>query len=139
MIVGDPAPSDPTGRSRRKRLDHHDPELGKRGTAITPGVRISSAAADGVLRVRAEGELDVGTAPALDRALIEAEASAARTIVLDIEAVSFIDSTGLRALLAAQARSGRNGNRLRITRGGSQARRLFALVGVEARLPFVDP
>jgi stage II sporulation protein AA (anti-sigma F factor antagonist) len=106
---------------------------------IVPGVTISTVIADGVLRLSAEGELDVSTAPVLDRALVEAEATAARTIVLDIEAVPFIDSSGLRALLAAHSRSRQHGNRLRITRGSQQARRLFALVGAEDHLPFVDP
>ncbi|MCA1689848.1 MAG: STAS domain-containing protein [Actinobacteria bacterium] len=100
---------------------------------------MSTAIADGVLRVTAAGELDLSTAPVLDTALAEAEATGAPTILLDIEAVSFIDSTGLRTLLAAQARSRQNGNRLRITRGGRQARRLFALVDAEDHLPFVDP
>jgi anti-anti-sigma factor len=93
---------------------------------------------DGVVRVVACGELDLATAPLLDQALVAAEATDASEIVLDIEEVSFIDSSGLRMLLEAHARSRRDSNRLRLTRGTPEARRLFALVAVEDRLPFVD-
>jgi anti-anti-sigma factor len=58
--------------------------------------------------------------------------------VLDIDGVSFIDSTGLRAILEAHMRSQQNGNRLRFTKGSEQAQRLFALAAVDQVLPFVD-
>jgi anti-anti-sigma factor len=93
---------------------------------------------EGVVRVVARGEVDLATAPLLDQALVAAEATDASEIVLDIEQVSFIDSSGLRMLLEAHARSQRDSNRLRLTRGTRQARRLFALVAVEKRLPFID-
>jgi stage II sporulation protein AA (anti-sigma F factor antagonist) len=80
----------------------------------------------------------VATAPLLDAALGEAEASDARLIVVDITDVPFVDSSGLRALLHAQARSRENGERLRITEGTPQARRLFELAGVLETLPFAS-
>ena len=52
--------------------------------------------------------------------------------------VTFIDSTGLRALIEAQLRSQQDSNRLRLTRGSPQAQRLFALAAVDQLLPFVD-
>jgi anti-anti-sigma factor len=93
---------------------------------------------DGLL-VRVEGELDVATAPVLDEALKRAEESGAGLIVVDLTGVSFIDSTGLRALLEANARDGQNagGDRLRITGGSEQAQKLFKLAGVLDKLPFV--
>jgi anti-sigma B factor antagonist len=108
------------------------------GMPDTAPLKVFTAERDGVLRVVAQGQLDLSTAHLLDEALSAAEATDARQIVLDIEAVEFIDSSGLRALLLAHARSQRDSNRLRVTRGAPQARRLFALVAVEQRLPFID-
>jgi anti-sigma B factor antagonist len=101
-------------------------------------LNVSTVERDRIVCVVAQGELDLSTAHLLEEALVAAEATDARQIVLDIEAVEFIDSTGLRTLLSAHARSRRDSNRLRVTRGGPQAQRLFALVAVEQRLPFID-
>jgi anti-anti-sigma factor len=108
------------------------------GSPITQLLTISTVERDTGLRVIAEGELDLSTAPLLEAALEAAEATDATAITLDIDAVSFIDSTGLRTLLEAQIRSQQDSRRLRLTRGTSQAQRLFALAAVEDILPFVD-
>lgn len=88
--------------------------------------------------VRVAGELDVATAPVLDAALTQAEASAAPMIAIDLTGVSFIDSTGLRALLEAHARDKRHAaaGRLQIIGGSEQAQKLFRLAGVLDKLPF---
>jgi anti-sigma B factor antagonist len=86
--------------------------------------------------VIADGELDLSTAPLLEAALLAAEATGATAITLDIDAVSFIDSTGLRVLLEAHARSETDSRRLRLTRGSDQAQRLFSLAAVDDILPF---
>ncbi|MEA2373340.1 MAG: anti-sigma factor antagonist [Solirubrobacteraceae bacterium] len=99
---------------------------------------ISTVERDGGLVITAEGELDLSTAPLLDAAVLAAEATGAAIITVDIDAVTFIDSTGLRALIEAQLRSQQDGNRLRLTRGSPQAQRLFSLAAVHELLPFVD-
>ncbi len=50
-------------------------------------------------------------------------------IVVDIESVSFIDSTGLRALLDCMAKCEGVGAAFLLTPGSSQARRLFGSRG----------
>jgi anti-anti-sigma factor len=50
------------------------------------------------------GELDPATAPAFDRALQEAWDLEPGPIVVDLARVTFIDSSGLRALIAAHKR-----------------------------------
>jgi anti-anti-sigma factor len=101
-------------------------------------LKITTLTRDAALHVIADGELDIATAPALHDALVAAEATDASTIVLDIDAVGFIDSSGLRALIDAYARSNQNGKRFRITKGTKAARRLFALTGADESLPFID-
>lgn len=84
------------------------------------------------------GELDLSSAPQLDEELTRAEASDAVSVVIDLERVEFIDSTGLKTLLKHALISSQNGGRLRVTKGAAQARRLFELTGTVERLPFVE-
>ncbi len=94
---------------------------------------------DDAFYLQVEGELDLATAPALDDALVRAEASTASLVVIDLTGASFIDSTGLRTLLEAHVRSQADSNRLRITGASDQARRLFRLAGILDRLPLLPP
>ncbi len=107
-----------------------------RGIGISGDLKIDIIRRGTAAWVEVHGELDVATAPVLDAKLSEAEASDARLIVIDIADVPFIDSSGLRALLQAQARSQGDSGRLRITEGSAQAQRLFELAGVLETLPF---
>ena len=77
----------------------------------------------------AVGELDMATAPTLERSLAHAFQSQVSSIVLDLAAVSFIDGAGLRSLLWAAAMSGRDGNRLRIDCGSPVVRQLLDRTG----------
>lgn len=94
---------------------------------------------DGVLHTIAlEGELDLATAEDLQRELLRVEGSDALSIVLDLSALEFIDSTGVRLLLQASARSRANSNRLALLRGPRAVQRVFELTGILDRLPFAD-
>jgi anti-sigma B factor antagonist len=62
--------------------------------------------------VAVAGELDLSTVDQLDAAIREAEKTEVNRIVVDLSALSFVDSTGLGVLLDAIKRSRRNGNRL---------------------------
>jgi stage II sporulation protein AA (anti-sigma F factor antagonist) len=82
------------------------------------------------------GELDLDGAERVTRELLRAEASDARRIVLDLSNLRFIDSTGIRLILAADARSRRDGDRLALIRGPRAVHRVFELSGIAERLPF---
>ncbi len=92
---------------------------------------------DGVVRVVVTGELDLATAPALERAVHHAHAGG-RLMVLDLRGVSFCDSTGLHLILRASRRARDEGRRLVIVRGSEQVQRLFALTGVDEQLEIVE-
>ncbi len=94
---------------------------------------------EGAVRVTVEGELDVATADALDAKLAEAEARVTPMIVVDLAQVEFMDSTALQVLLKAEARSRRDGRRLRLSPPSSQVQRLFEAAGVLDRLPLPAP
>src|SRR4051812_4825213 len=55
-------------------------------------------------RLHVAGELDVGTAPELRRAIGQLMAGGARTVVVDLARTEFLDSSGLGALLWAEHR-----------------------------------
>lgn len=75
---------------------------------------VTESSPEGV-RVVARGEVDLATVGYLTDAVLAAEDSDAANIVLDLSGVTFIDSTGLRHLLEAEARSRTNGKRLSVT------------------------
>ena len=64
------------------------------------------------ITVAVAGEIDLSTADELEDAIREAEKTEISRIVLDLSALSFMDSTALSVFLQAIKRSRRNGNRL---------------------------
>jgi anti-sigma B factor antagonist len=87
--------------------------------------------------VRPVGELDLAAVQAVEEALgpLEEEFS---EVVIDLRAVEFLDSTGLRVILAADARSRSDGFNLRIIKGTHQVRRLLSLTGMDTHLQLID-
>jgi anti-sigma B factor antagonist len=89
--------------------------------------------ADGVtLSIR--GEVDLASATALKRELDDSEHTQLRRIILDLAAMDFIDSSGIRVLLHAKERADRNGHSLVLTNVPADAQRLFRLTGLDTHL-----
>ena len=84
------------------------------------------------------GELDLDGAERVTQELQRAEATDARRIVLDLSNLEFIDSSGIRLIIAADARSRMDGDRLVVIRGPQAVHRVFELTGIAERLTFVD-
>jgi anti-anti-sigma factor len=76
------------------------------------------------------GELDIATAPELRR-LLEGLRLRHHAVVLDLAEVTFIDSTGLSALMDAWSESARNGWAFSIRRASPAVRRVVELTGLE--------
>lgn len=102
---------------------------------MTAGLTIETREHAGALVLAVRGELDIATAGGLDAALAGALDTDAASIVLDIDGISFIDSTGLHVLVR-RAASTEGRPRLRLTRGSPQAQRLFQITGAVEILPF---
>ena len=60
-------------------------------------------------------------------------------MVLDLDALEFMDSTGIRLILQAIQDAERTGWEFAITRGSGPVRRLFRTARIDDRLPYVDP
>ncbi|MBV9806354.1 MAG: STAS domain-containing protein [Solirubrobacterales bacterium] len=88
--------------------------------------------------VTISGELDLLSAPALERALERLPESEAELIIVDLRGLEFMDSTGLHLLVQAQQKAHESGRRFALIKGGEQVQRLFELTGVTENLTIVD-
>jgi anti-sigma B factor antagonist len=106
------------------------------------------AGAGGALRVRRDdedgrvlltfaGDLDLSTLPDAEREVRAAEAAAPAVLVVDLSELDFIDSSGVRLVLQAQARARESGRRLAIALGSGRSLRLFEVLGLVDRLDVV--
>lgn len=77
------------------------------------------------------GELDVGSAPTLLRYLLDLMTAPIDTITLDLNELSFIDSSGLKALIAARADAETVGITLTLRDVAAQPRRVLELTGLD--------
>ncbi|MGA2165074.1 MAG: STAS domain-containing protein [Solirubrobacteraceae bacterium] len=80
------------------------------------------------------GELDLLGAPRLAGEFESDTVRAAEIVVLDLDEVQFIDSAGLRVVLAGHERALERGQRLALTPGSPQVQRLFSIAGVGGHL-----
>jgi anti-sigma B factor antagonist len=89
--------------------------------------------------VALEGEFDLTAEREFDAELRRVEEGDAERIVVDLRGVTFMDSTGFRVLLQADARSRLDSGRLRVRRSLSpQVTDAFELLGLESRIDFID-
>jgi anti-anti-sigma factor len=100
------------------------------------GLQIDAGREGDTYTIRLIGELDLGNSDLLDEALVEAEATDASRVLLDVEELRFIDSTGLRVILRATRRAEWGGDRLRLTRGRDYVADMFRLTALDRTLPF---
>ena len=84
------------------------------------------------------GELDFGTVAQVQMRLAELRDQGMATL-LDLDALTFIDSTGIRLVLTACEDAQGNGWSFRVTRGSERVRRVLEAAQVIDRLPYDDP
>jgi anti-sigma B factor antagonist len=84
--------------------------------------------------VSLEGELDMASAPLLRDAIEGADREASSTLVLDLQELRFIDSSGLRMILWARGRCQDRAYEFALTPGSEQVQRLLAISGAGEHL-----
>jgi anti-sigma B factor antagonist len=84
------------------------------------------------------GELDMASAASLQSTVEGDQLAARETVVLDLEQLGFIDSTGLRIILLARERCRERGQEFAVTRGSQQVQRLLSVTGVDEHLRTID-
>jgi anti-anti-sigma factor len=90
------------------------------------------------MRVMFTGELDIAAAQEAEEAVRQAESEGDGALTLDLRGLTFMDSTGLRLLVAADRRAQEAGRTLRIVRGPDPIQRVLELTGLGDKLPLVD-
>ena len=93
----------------------------------TEDLEITTSDVADEITMTVSGEIDVNTCGQLHDALIALEG---RTVALDLERVGFIDSSGLRSVIAGQRRITDAGGSLRISALSAPARRLLEITGL---------
>jgi anti-anti-sigma factor len=91
---------------------------------------------DTTLVVTPAGELDLSTAPQLARA-IQGQVGY-DMLVIDLRELDFMDSSGVRLLVAEQERAVAEGHELRIVRGSAEVERVLRVTRLDGRLPLVQ-
>ncbi|MGH2853279.1 MAG: STAS domain-containing protein [Solirubrobacteraceae bacterium] len=107
-------------------------------SASPGGLSISSVVEDGTVSIALEGELDLAGARQLEESLAAAEREDPALLVVDLEGLQFIDSTGLRLLLQADARARERGYELVLRPGEPAVQRAFEVTGALTVLRFED-
>lgn len=77
-----------------------------------------------------KGELDLSVADVLEQQLMVAVASADDAVPVDLSAVTYLDSTSVRALLRASSRAIESGKRLYVMNANGITRRVLEFSGV---------
>jgi len=85
-----------------------------------------------------QGEVDLDTAPELEAALEGALPHARGRLIVDLRAVSFLDSSGLALLLRQDGKVRADGRSLIVVKAPPQVHRAFEITGVSELLTMMD-
>lgn len=95
---------------------------------------------DGAIAVSLSGDLDLSTLDQLTSALDGHLDGKPELVVLDLRELTFLDSSGLRAMLGLHAKLTAQGGRLVIVRGPRRVHRVLELTRADEELEIVaDP
>ena len=89
---------------------------------------------DGTYLVEASGEIDASTAPLLQRTLLSAFAEGHERLVLDISPVTYMDSSGIGAVMAAYAEARQRDARFAVVCAENHPAQRIRGMGLEAVL-----
>src|SRR5437764_3578662 len=90
-----------------------------------PTLGVTRSDRSGGAHVALSGELDIATAPRLEEEVRRLENEGRALIFIDLRGLEFMDSSGLRALLAADARARARVARIVILRGDERIQRVL--------------
>lgn len=88
------------------------------------------------VRVVPFGELDLDTVRDIEERLLELQQNGFREVVLDLRNLTFIDSSGVHVIVAADRLARRDGTRFVLIAGPSAVQRVFEIAGIEELLSF---
>jgi anti-anti-sigma factor len=101
-------------------------------------LEVTTQDSGGQVTVSLRGELDLSSVGKVQEELRRVEADGPALLVLDLSNLTFLDSTGLRAVVTADERARENGRRFVVVRGPDAVQRVFSITRLEERLEMVD-
>ncbi|MBO0730523.1 MAG: STAS domain-containing protein [Acidimicrobiaceae bacterium] len=101
---------------------------------VSDTLKIDVVVEAGRVVCRLSGELDSTTGPVL-RAVLNEQLDASEDTVIDLSAVSFIDSSGVGVLVGALRRFQETGGKLSLRAPNASLRRVFEMTGLSEALP----
>jgi anti-sigma B factor antagonist len=104
----------------------------------SPALEITLLRAPGRVTLALVGELDMSTTPRLKKYLSTLAQTHQGHVVIDLRRLTFLDSTGITALVAADGHARRDGHSLTIVNGPPQVRRVLEICGLSETLPLAD-
>lgn len=116
-------------------------DAGGPGSDPTPDVRLSGACEPGILTIAVKpdrdrvlvcpaGEVDLATAGKLEGQILELLEAGFDHVVVDLRAVTFIDSTGIRALFTTHSHAQATGRSVSLILGGRATRLPLEIAGI---------
>lgn len=104
--------------------------------AVPVGIDIEEIQDGAGHTLRLKGELDMAGVPSLEATIDRLSVDATTSLTLDLHELSFIDSTGLAAIVHANGLCGERGCAFQILPGPHAVQRLFEVTGLDGVLPF---
>jgi anti-sigma B factor antagonist len=101
-------------------------------------LRLRTRALEGATVVEIGGEIELHSAPQLRAELIKAGDGVAAPIIVDLTAVTFIDSTGIGVLVGALKRAREANGALAFCGAQNRVRRVFEITGLLRALPLFE-
>jgi len=96
-------------------------------------LQLETSAVEGGHLVKAQGELDMSTAPLLTEALVQ---FANGSVTVDLAGITFLDSAGCSALVTAHNSLQRRGSHLSVHGAGGTVLRVLEVLGLDRALNF---
>lgn len=90
---------------------------------------------DGICVMSLTGEVDVYTAPRLKETLIDQIESGCARIIVDLENISFIDSSGLGVLVGGLRRAKEHDGAIRLVCTRDNVLKIFRITGLDKVFP----
>ena len=116
--------------------------MGIAGQVPPDGLGIRTTRADDSVELKLSGELDLSQAATLKEEFVRALERLAQAgdtptrLIVDLQDLTFIDSSGIQVLVSAKRRCLQHGVELSLRIGDSQVRRTLKLAGVSEFLGF---
>ncbi|MBB4771969.1 STAS domain-containing protein [Actinomadura livida] len=107
------------------------------GREVTMDFDINLMRDDRCTLVRVQGDIDVVSRTRFEEALFEVVDSG-EPMVIDMREVTFCDSTGLNAIVAANRRAGDRGTSVALVALPPRVQRVFRITGIDKFIPIHD-